>query len=119
MRFRSKPNSSGKLLHNVLPPAGNVVRGSILDPDRPQHRLAVRVVLEVRNRAPEEVAILVADRSGYFEYRVPAQSDVAKLRLFDVATGTELAGSPVHLGIAPRLEGYLDGVDERGISGWA
>jgi hypothetical protein len=119
MRFRSKPGRRGKLQHKVSPPAGNVVRGSIFDPDRPNHRFGVRVVLEARNRAPEELAILAADPSGYFEYRVPAQADVAKLRLFEATTGTELAGSPVHLGVAPRLEGYFDGVGEQGLSGWA
>jgi hypothetical protein len=120
------------LRHGLRSPVGNVVRGWIFDKASPERRCSVRIVLEPRNQPPEELGVLVADRPVEivdgegrrradcgFEYRVPEQWDVAMLRIFEADSGREICGSPLHLGVAPRLEGYFDGLSDNSLTGWA
>src|SRR5713101_1708717 len=122
-----------RLLHDVSVGPTNNVHGWIYDPDRPQERLGVRIVLQRRpDQPPLDVAVQQADGASPiiepvtgstlscgFQCRLPLCGDAVKIRVFELTTNIELDGSPLHFGVAPRFEGYLDGVDNGRVSGWA
>lgn len=120
------------LQHHVGGPFGNEIRGWVFDPDHPNERLMVRLVLERPNRPPEVVATFSANSASHvvtpskgtaaacgFSYRLPVQQDVVRISVYETSTNKPLTGSPIHVGVSPRLEGCLDGVYGGYIEGWA
>lgn len=121
-----------ELQHRVYGGHSNCVAGWICDPRRPDEKFSVRIVLEKRDAPPEDLGIYIADKTnrGFttadgqtvpcgFVCRVPLQGDAVEIRVFEVTTNTELMGSPIHLGITPYFEGWLEKVADGIVQGWA
>jgi hypothetical protein len=123
---------AGSLRHRVWPGPTNQLFGWIRDAARPGDEIRVRVMLELRwGLPPIDVGTVIANNPRHievidgieiscgFECRVPVLGDAVKIRAYEANTNVELDGSPIHLGIAPRFEGFLDSIGTRHIAGWA
>lgn len=125
------PIAGRRLRHRIEGGLSNCIVGWVCDAAEPDRALSVRIVVERRDQPPHDLGVLQADDPCHLEdiggrqvacgfvYRLPVQSDAAKIRAFEVATNTELNGSPIHLGAVPYFEGFLEAVADGELVGWA